>query len=103
MQQGVQTDAMCNIHIQQYSELLANTCCIRLQGALLRLTVLSLHSLPLAYLKKKNRKREKKLHHPLGLNRSRMPDRTKGAKCASYLRYRFRGLCDKILNEHFWG
>ena len=50
---------------------------------------------------KKNRKKEKKLHHPLGLNRSRMPDRTKGVECASYLRYRFRGLCDKILNEHF--
>ena len=59
MQQGVQTDAMCNIHIQQYSELLANTYCIRLQGALLRLTALSLHSLPLAYLKKKQKERKK--------------------------------------------
>ena len=36
--------------------------------------------------KKKNRKKEKKLHHPLGLNRSRMPDCTKGVECASYLR-----------------
>ena len=54
------------------------------------------------YFKKKKRKK-RKLHHPLGLDRSQMPDRAKGAECASYLRYRFRGLCDKILNEHFWG
>ena len=32
-----------------------------------------------------------------------MPDRPKGVERASYLRYRFRDLCDKILNEHFWG
>ena len=51
------------------------------------------------YFKKKKRKK-RKLHHPLGLDRSQMPDRAKGAECASYLRYRFRGLCDKILNEH---
>ena len=54
----MQTDATCNIHIQQSqqcSELLANTCCIRLQGNLLRLTVLSLHSLPLVYISKKKK------------------------------------------------
>ena len=57
----MQTDATCNIHIQQSqkcSELLANTCCIRLQGNLLTLTVLSLHSLPLVYISKKKKERK---------------------------------------------
>ena len=60
MQQGVQTDAMCNIHIQQYSELLANTCCIRLQGGFTAIDSLIFAFIASGIFKKKKTERKKK-------------------------------------------